>query len=383
MKSLQILKRLWVIIASFLITTSFNFAIAGTAVKDVTCSGRFTNPITDICWSCIFPIKIAGKHTIMNMGDQEDYDSMEGKGNMFCACGSAPNTKIGVQLSFWEPTHLIETVRHPFCMVSLGGANWGKNFNTAIGNNSSFAKWFGGSHGRNGVTPEDQGSDSFYQVHWYKNPVIYFLEVVMDNDCLETGTMDIGWLTELDPTWKFPELAFLQAPDSALFANPVAQAVCAADCVKANADFPFQKLFWCAGCLGSIYPYTGFFSSEVSPIQAAKLMAARIQSKMHRDFAAFSGTSERGLCGLRLQPVMDKRQYKISMTYPISARKESALPGMSTEQAGQVKSGKCCEPLGRTTLVRDAGKAFPYKGQDFAYQVFRKRDCCQGYSYGK
>ena len=25
-----------------------------------TCKGKFANPITDICWSCMFPLRIAG-----------------------------------------------------------------------------------------------------------------------------------------------------------------------------------------------------------------------------------------------------------------------------------------------------------------------------------
>lgn len=333
----------------------------------VTCSGKFQNPITDICWSCMFPIKVAGK-TIASNGSQEDYDSMDGKGGNVCACGEFPKTKIGMQTSFWEPTHIVETVRHPFCMVSLGGVGWDKSVGGSIDENSEIGKWFGGSH-KPSADQTDQSNDTFYQAHWIKNPVVYILEVLLDSDCLESGSFDVGWLTELDPTWKNSALSLLQSPDAALFANPVAQAVCAADCVKANVGFPAKSLFWCAGCLGSIYPYTGFISSAPSPVQAAKLMTARMQSKMHRDLAAVTGAGERGLCGLRLQPLMDKRQYKISMTYPIAARKDLG--------------GKCCEPIGRTTLVRDVGKSFPYKGQDFAYQVYRKRDCCAGYSFSQ
>ena len=37
---------------------------AGTA----TCTGKFPNPITDICWSCILPISI-GSAPIANFGD--------------------------------------------------------------------------------------------------------------------------------------------------------------------------------------------------------------------------------------------------------------------------------------------------------------------------
>jgi conjugal transfer pilus assembly protein TraU len=360
-----IMRRILAIVLLLIALPGFAQSAAQKA-KDLTCQGKFINPITDICWSCVLPIKIGGKYTIMDMDKQEDYDSMDGKSQLFCACNNP--TKAGTTVSFWEPTHLVETVRHPFCMVSLGGLNWGKKFNEAVSENESLAKWFGGSHKEDKTKAEMGGgsTSSFYQAHWYKNPAIFWLQVILDNDCLDGGMFDIGWMTELDPTWKSPELAFLQAPDAALFANPIAQAVCAADCVKANTGFPYPKLFWCAGCNGSIYPYTGYISNQVSPIQAAKLMVARIQSKMHRDFVAHTATGVSGLCGFRLQPVMDKRQYKMAMTYPIPARKYN---------------GRCCEPIGRTPLVRDSGKSFPYKGQDFAYQVFRKRDCCAGYKF--
>ncbi|MBN8764114.1 MAG: TraU family protein, partial [Thiobacillus sp.] len=42
------------------------------------------------------------------------------------------------------------------------------------------------------------------------------------------------------------------------------------------------------------------------------------------------------------------------------------------------EDGKCCSTMGRTTVISGAGKEFPYKGEDFAYMLFRKRDCCQG-----
>lgn len=44
----------------------------------------------------------------------------------------------------------------------------------------------------------------------------------------------------------------------------------------------------------------------------------------------------------------------------------------------QKVDGKCCHPLGRTTTIWGAGKEFPIKGESFAYQLFRKRDCCSG-----
>lgn len=63
---------------------------------------------------------------------------------------------------------------------------------------------------------------------------------------------------------------------------------------------------------------------------------------------------------------MDKTNYKSQLTFPVP----------STQKI----TGRCCQPYGRTTAVWGAGKEFPYQGEDFAYQIFRKRSCCSGSS---
>ena len=35
-----------------------SFALAAPVLAGPTCHGRFMNPITDICWSCVFPLTI-------------------------------------------------------------------------------------------------------------------------------------------------------------------------------------------------------------------------------------------------------------------------------------------------------------------------------------
>lgn len=353
-------------LAIFQMAFAANVSSAGTgSTNKLTCQGKFLNPITDICWSCMFPITLGGNITLNN-NNQEDNQSTPG--DWFCACEKP--TRAGVTVSFWEPTHLVEVVRTPFCMVSLGGISLkSQSTSTSTVNQTNDASWlqklFGGSHERGRVEDANQ-HNAFYQVHWYKNPVVFWLEALLDNDCIEQGVLDIGWMTELDPTWKYPTLAIYQAPDSALFANVVAQAACAADCVKANVGFPFSKLYWCAGCHGTLYPLSGWMGGHFSEVQASKLMVARMQAKMHRDLVAWRTSGKDSICGYKLNPLMDKQNYKMAMTYPIAARKFQ---------------GKCCEPIGRSTLVRDSGKAFPYKGNQFAYQLFRKRDCCGAYKY--
>ena len=83
----------------------------------------------------------------------------------------------------------------------------------------------------------DSASSSFYQAHFYLNPVLYWLEVLLDFPCLENGAFDLAYLTEVDPLWNDDELTLILNPEAVLFANPLALAACAADCVAATLGF--------------------------------------------------------------------------------------------------------------------------------------------------
>ena len=48
------------------------------------------------------------------------------------------------------------------------------------------------------------------------------------------------------------------------------------------------------------------------------------------------------------------------MTYPISAT------------SGPLS----CNTLGMSDALHNSGKEFPYKGEDFGYLVWRKKNCC-------
>jgi conjugal transfer pilus assembly protein TraU len=305
----------------------------------VACQGKFFNPITDVCWSCAFPLKVAGTK-ILSYG-QEDFDS--GVDNPLCACGSPP--RIGLSIGFYEPARIVEAVRQPYCFPSLGGMKIDPGVPAP-------------------AHQQKRGRNSFYQGHWYISPLFFWLEVVLDNPCLERGVFDLAYLTELDPLWSDSELSFILNPDAILFANPLAQAACSADCVAATVGFPLNTLFWCAGCQGSMYPLDGWVGTHVGGVQASTLIMQRLTNKMHRELLIWGAHGPHGQCGYYPIPLMDKRAYKTQMLYPIPNT--------------QKENGRCCSTMGRTTVISGAGKEFPFKGEDFAYLLFRKRDCCQG-----
>lgn len=317
---------------------------AGPGTVSTTCVGKFPNPITDICWSCILPISL-GSVTMSNLGGQED---TRNPANPVCSCGVNP--VVGLSIGFWEPARHVEVVRRPFCLVSLGGLD----LNPGIAAPEAAR------------TPDASGSASgFYQAHFYVNPVMYWLKVIADFPCLEPGSFDLAYLTEVDPLWNDDELTLILNPEAVLFANPVAQAACAADCVAATAGFPRPELFWCAGCQGALLPLDGNARVHMGGVRTAELMTQRLTAKMHRELLAWGWHGEKGMCGPYFLPVMDKTAYKTQLTYPIP----------NTDKIG----GKCCNPLGRTSALWGAGKEYPVKGEDFAFMLFRKRNCCVGY----
>src|SRR5574337_373542 len=72
------------------------------------CPGRIFNPIMDVDWMGVFPIKIGGV-TVASFG-QEDTDTVGV--NPICLC-SDPLPRIGIPVSFWEPVRILEVVRDP------------------------------------------------------------------------------------------------------------------------------------------------------------------------------------------------------------------------------------------------------------------------------
>lgn len=317
-------------------------ALVATNANSAVCHGKFVNPVSDICWSCLFPINVGGIE--LNMGNEKD--NGDNAPPLICSCPAPPPVfvRFGVGVSFFEPARMAEVVRTPMCSPTLGGVKFG-NFNINAGGNSN--------------SGEGGNSQSFYHVHYFTYPLLSWVGATFTGTaCLKNETFDVAYMSELDPLWDDDSLSILLNPEAILFANPISQAACIPDAVKANATgFGFDKLFWCDGSTGTMFPLSGTGSNHTGGVDSSLNILHRFVYKMHREGLGQDTSTDGAMCMALPQPLLRKNQYKQQMVYPIP----------------QTKTGL---GFGASSMPWAMGKEFPYKGEDFAYLVWRKQKCC-------
>lgn len=303
------------------------------------CNAKFLNPLTEVCFDCIFPISIG---SISLFGSRPDTPN---PGSPFCICGGIP-PRVGFSIGLWEPVRLTDVADEAGCFVNLGFKM----------NMRLFAL------GKDAVTVDDVGSEgSRWQAHYYYYPLLSWLGTLIDGLCLESSTFDVAYMSEFDPLWQDPELATLINPEAVLFANPVAQAACAADCVAASSGhLGNDKLFWCNGCQGGLYPMTGDANEHYGGVQASETVAAKLLARMHRFGLARRTSGSSALCQPKPAPILPKSQYRFQITRP------------KAKTSGRY----ACGPLGSSTQFVDSGREYPFKGESFGWLTWRKHNCC-------
>jgi conjugal transfer pilus assembly protein TraU len=298
--------------------------------------GTFVNPVTDVCWECLLPITVSGVNVTPGKIDQVNHS------DLVCVCSGVP-PKAGIPITFWEPSNVVEVTRHAYKLIGLGGVSIGKE---SIKNRGTVGSIDGGP-----------SRASFYHVHFYRWPLLTFLGILTDFSCITGGDLEIDYMSELDPLWNDEQLSLVLNGEAGFFANPAAQVACVADCTAASINKPTDSLYWCAGCLGSLYPFTGYVAHHVGPTQASGLLVNRILAKLHRSYQ-LKGFKDGDYCEAKYMPVIKKSGYKMQLVYPIP------------QTSGQ------CHALGRSDMIWGSGKSFPNGGEDFIYVVWTKKQCC-------
>ena len=303
------------------------------------CNNKWLNPITEVCWDCLFPISVGG-FSFFNKRPDTQNPSFP-----LCICPGIP-PRPGLSIGLWEPARLTDVSNEMGCFVNMG---FQMNFGLfSVGKSSD-------------RTSEGTARGSRWQAHYYYYPLISWIGTVIDGLCLETTLFDVAYLSEFDPLWNIGELNNLLNPESVLFANPIAQSACAADCVKSSSGgLPMDSLFWCAGCAGPMYPLSGESNAHHGGVNASQAVSAKLVTRMHRLLLARKTASSNALCWNELQPIIKKSQYRFQVTRPRAAT-----------------SGRYgCGPTGFSSQYVDKLREFPFKGESFGWLLWRKRNCC-------
>ena len=297
--------------------------------------------ITDICWDCVFPLRIAG--VPMNTGGQTPPSGSVT--TPFCFCEDdlgVPHP--GVTTSMWEPAQLIEFQRVPGCSSVLNGAMF------------PFDRLNQGHHQRGGKAGQ-QGT--FMHYHYYAFPLMQMLDLYLSPSCRTDGFMDLDimYMSELDPTWNNDELAFFTNPEAAAVSNPLATAACAADAAASSLGNPIDAMFWCAGTWGSIYPFSGSLFTNMGVLRNSSLLKVRAIAALHRRGLTHRTMGEDAMCEGKIDVTFKKSQYKYTLLHPIAETEKAHVTGESIFTWGM-------------------GKTIPAVGEDPIYTIWRWNDCC-------
>ena len=332
-----------------------------------------TKIMESINWQCMFPISIAGvrvdsyeddNSTIQQTGIiQSELDGASvanpqesDSSDVFCRCdgaGALTDSPIGIRVEFWEAARVIEVVKDAWCFPMIGtdagGDMTGNDKNTL-------------TQSKNGANMEvnDEALQKItWQVHYYIFPVLALMEVLTDFICMDFSGFDLGYVTEPDPRWLDSELALVLAPETVLFANPLAQLACVPDVMAATVKSTIDPLYWCQGGWSTVFPLTGHVTHSGGKLETVTTAMGRAMFLLHRSFVMWGTSGDKALCHRYPQPIWQKSQYKWQLMLPVR--------------------DTSCRVIGEPGFKWEANKnpPFPNKNPDnFLILLWRKRTCC-------
>lgn len=339
------------------------------------------NMFTDVCWSGMFPIRLAGI-TFMEGSSGVPRDAAS---SPMCACGgdiqNGKLPKIGFSLGFWAPSKIIDVTRKPYCFPSLSGTEMPLSSVDLINGGINLGK--GLSH------------EAFANWVMYSAPLIYMLRLLDEGACPTDGVLDFD---VLHTSAFFPNhndvigrYSVFVNPEMLYFSNVVAMMAMPIDAASASAGRPINELFWVGGSWGPIYPLTGFAGNGkmTDPVGFSSLIALRSISMLHR-FGMLSETiGESNICRRNTRYLIRKDAYRWQMLAPSPEKDGSVSPASSVNSSNSVREvappqryGTCTHPTGATTANWGMWRDVPATGEDHSYMLFQWTDCCFGMTPG-
>ena len=300
--------------------------------------------ITDICWNCVFPIRVAGIPISGSLHRDRVPDGAAK--NPACICWDNLGVpRPGIPTAFWQPNRLIEFQRVSGCSSVLNGIRF------------PFNRLNQGTQNRGQDRPAIDATYRHY--HYYAFPIMIMLDMFVPGHCNPGAyhDLDVMYLSEVDPTWSNDELAFFTNPEAALLGTPFAVAACIPDAIAANIKEPMKELYWCAGAWGTIYPFSGHVLGRDGILKTTSAMSVRTLAALHRRGFEWGTIGEQAQCGGEIAPYLPKNQYRFSLFYP--------SPETSDNHA-----------LGESEMLWGMARTMPSVGEDPVYVIWRWLDCC-------
>ena len=352
---------------------------AVTSSKSLLCNSYsfLGNMFGDVCWSGIFPIRIAGA----TFKDGPGYRPDGSYGKVLCKCGGnlakGEFPKIGFHVGFWAPSRLIDVTRQPMCFASLGGKRL-----------SGFSMSLLEAGANLGPT---NSTVAFRNWIMYSAPLIYMLRLLDDKACAPEGLFDFDVLhmNVLFPNWNDAtgRYTMFLNPELALMVNPITLAATPLEVVRlATTQRPINRLHWVAGNWGNIYPMNGF-NGGLSSVDVSSLTAVRALALLHRLGLVNDTVGEENICERKPRLILRKDAFRWQMVAP-SPETTDHTP--ATEHiSGQVRQAnfssllsQCTHPTGYPTAGWGMWRNVPATGEDHSYMIFRWTDCCFGLTPG-
>lgn len=335
----------------------------------------------NICWSQLYPIRLAG---IDLFGDIGPADSNR---RSVCACGGNVSKgelpMIGFSLGHWRPVRIVEAVRKPWCLPSMGGI---KMANTATRGDVNLT---------GGVIDHSNGGEKmgFYNINYYFADFMAMFNMLSAPKCNPGGMVDfdLAQTSAFYPQWSKDKLAAVLNPEVSLLASIGLPLLQPADCLATTATGKsVDEAFLTAGCWGAMVPYTGVVRPATSGPEMWLLTSTRFLGMLSRLGMLTQTVGSGALCGSQPMPILKKSQYMLQMLYPVpqsnNGNNSAAAPASdSTNNGTQVPeldladlSDRCTTTIGESTLKSMEFRMRPATGEDAVFLLWQWVDCCIG-----
>lgn len=347
-------------------------------------AGIFNELIGGVCWSQMFPVRIAGVTMFGGNGGVPSAANSQ----VMCICGGSLKhmtlPSIGFSIGFWQPSMLLEATSHPFCFPSLGGIDIGSEDTGGIALSGS---WGGNIADKAGL--KGGNKDGYFNAHLLSFPLLWMMDIFNVPNCNGGFSgMDVVLQSEFYPTWNNDLLAMLESPEEVLFANTVGMVGEAGECAAETAGAqPIDDMYFTAGCWGLLYPMVGNNLTDGDPIRTSSLDTARLLALGFRMGLLKRTVGTNVVCGPKRTFVIPKQQYKMQILFPNDETGNNPNPGVPTSVsqsggvnivASPVSSNDCTHWIGQTPLTWGEWDDQPGTGENYVYLIWQWTDCCLG-----